>query len=413
MSVLGRFRRGWRRWSNEEIAKRAVEVLRSRGVRDCEVDLEHFAVRGGGTTYFLGNAAVEVNAAWPWQRQRILERLIDLGESRANVADLDWAQARELLVPTVRDRFALQTLRYYDEIEQRPTRAVPSRVLTDRLCATLAIDLEASLVLVEDRLLGRWQVDFDEAFEIACRNLESRSKEPYESLVAGRVYQSVWRDGNASARLLLEEPLRGLELRGRPVFVAPSRDRLFVTGADDDDGVAALLRFVREQSPFAQPLSPVPVVRRWPGYESMRLPQSHPLSPMLQRHALRDWAEVYRAQGGLLEKLLRKRGEVLQLASFLVFEPQSPVGAPASFTTWEPGSATLLPRVERLALVDPGRGADREVVGMVDWSVADRVLGLEQRRTDDYPPRHRVEEFPAEATLRELLPQSDPAPGST
>jgi hypothetical protein len=311
------------------------------------------------------------------------------------------------LVPSVRDRFFVQSIHYYDELERRPLRRIPCRDLTDRLCVTLVVALDDCVVLVDGRRLEAWQVSFDFAFDQALENLRARSKTPFQPLVEGRVYQAPWNDGNAAARLLLEEPLRALELRGSPVFVLPARDRLFVTGSDDDDGIAALLRMVEAEAPFPHPLSRIPIVRRWPGFESMQLPEAHPLYPALRRQTLHDWGEIYRVQADLLETLGERRGQTAQLASFLLFEPQSEHSAPASFTAWEAGGPSLLPRVDRLALVDPRRRSDDQVLGMIDWSVAEAELGLECCRTDDYPPRYRVEGLPPEGQLRQLLARRD------
>ncbi|REJ82025.1 MAG: hypothetical protein DWQ36_20185 [Acidobacteria bacterium] len=396
-------------WTAEQTGQRVAQALRRRGVADARYDAEDFAVRGAGTTYFLGNAHLEINSTWPWRRAAVLERLLDLGSSRAATVSLDWAQVRGRIVPSIRDRFFVQSIRYYDELEGREPRPVPHRRLTDRLCVTLAVDLADCVVLIDGERLERWQVAFDEAYEEALRNLEQRTRSGFEPLVAGRVYQSPWQDGNAAARLLLEEPLRQLELRGGPVFVAPSRDRLFVTGTDDDDGLASLLRLIADEAPFRHPLSRIPIVRRWPEFESMTLPARHPLRPLLQRQALRDWGEIYRNQADLLAVLQRRRGDPAVLGDFLLFEPQSPVGAPSSFTTWPIDCECLLPRVERIALVDPRNPPERELLGMVEWSAADRVLGLEASRCDEYPPRHRARAGTASIVEQLLAPRGGPA----
>ena len=70
------------------------------------------------------------------------------------------------------------------------------------------------------------------------------------------VYGGGWEDGYDISRVLLPDMLERVPVRGRPVFMMPTRDLLLVSGDNDDDGLMKMVELCQQVIPHGRPVSP-------------------------------------------------------------------------------------------------------------------------------------------------------------
>ncbi len=127
----------------------------------------------------------------------------------------------------------------------------------------------------------------DAVWRSAMLNLEAASLEALTRTRAG-VYEGPWRDDyDASRVLLLPELVKACEVNGAPLIFAPTVGRVWVTGAEDLDGIGCVLDEIdaylgsgATTTPYAfrQVLFGSPWVLRDGEVLRFRIPEGHPLA---------------------------------------------------------------------------------------------------------------------------------------
>lgn len=269
------------------------------------------------------------------------------------------------------------------------------RPLCDSLEIQLGYDTSVNILRVCTNHLSTWKLSEAESFAIALDNLRALSAKPMKELAPG-TYESAWNDDHDPARLLLTEVLQRHATRGAPVVMVPGRDKLLLTGDQDDAGIALVVR--RAEHALSQPRSMSPLMMRlvegkWTNFE--------PPAQAAKLHSLRLIAEgqAYTSQKQLLDERSKQQGRNLFVANYMV--GRGPDGTPLrSACAWSKGVAALLPKTELLSLVDPqGDAADAVVI---EWSRAMPVIGDLMRETGDIPARFYVADYPDNGQLARL-----------
>ncbi|MCY1082789.1 hypothetical protein [Archangium lansingense] len=396
----------------DAFAQKVMEALRIAGVRDAlNYDPERFLIwtpsadGGQGLTLFLTNVYDDYRAAPPGQRTRVLERIISVHQAPPSAPEA-YAQARPALLPVIRPRS------YFEMLQVRGTADSPSaawRPLGEVLAVSLVQDLPDSMRYIHPGDLERWGVSFDEAYAHALANLRARSREPLVSIGPG-VCAAAWGDSYSPSRLLLDEVVKRCLVRGEPVVLAPGRDLLLITGAQDEQGLRQVAELAAEALEAPRPMDGRALRRTASGWVPFLPARASASWPALHRLALRSEVRDYADQTEQLNALHLEKGVELFAASLLVAEDED--GRIRTHTLWVNGIQTLLPRADSIIFMEEERGPEAPPVAVVPWEQVVRDVGhLLVREEGLYPERYRLKGFPtpkhferwkAERTAREV-----------
>lgn len=146
----------------------------------------------------------------------------------------------------------------------------------------LGCDFGETIVPVNASLIPE---EAHEALWNAARmNLRAASQASLTRVAPG-VWEAPWRDGFTASRLLLPDLFLAPAIRGEPLLFAPSVDRVWLTGSEDPDGIAAVLEAATgylqsgaATSPYAwrELLFGTPWVLRNGALSPWQVPEGHP-----------------------------------------------------------------------------------------------------------------------------------------
>jgi hypothetical protein len=301
--------------------------------------------------------------------------------------------ARADLRPRLWLRATFEQTRLPSLLEGAPVspQAPPYEAIGDHLFATLAYDWPEAVQTIDDDNLTEWGVSFYEAMEVARRNLEEatvsygRIGDGFYSLMSGDTYDA--------SRLTLVERAQGLEVNGKLVALVPSRDSLFVTGSEDEAGLAIMAAMAEKhlQEPYS--LSGVPLIFEDGTWQDWTPPEGHPLHRTFKQMEINWIGPLYHEQAKLLNAVHEKQGIDIFVASFSAL--QNKEGELLTYCVWASGVDSLLPVTQKVAFM---RGEGIPAV-FTDWSSVIESLGDLIEPTEDYPRRYRVREFPDEMAI--------------
>jgi hypothetical protein len=205
--------------------------------------------------------------------------------------------------------------------------------------------------------------------------------------------------------VLVAAVFESLPVQGDPVALLPNRGVLLVTGSEMPAGLARLIaegERSTQENPW--PLSAVLLQRvsgRWQPYA----PRPE-VAPAAHRLELLSLAGTYADQQDALQKHYEKLGVDLYVAKFDVMTARAP-GIARSWCSWAEGVPSLLPKTDVVALgrSDKNTGETTESV-LAPWEALERLCAHYMQRTEDDPPRFRVDAFP-EAEWAQLVEASE------
>jgi hypothetical protein len=311
-------------------------------------------------------------------------------------------EAVPLLVPTLRRRVAYRS---------RAFAGVGSHLVLN-----LALQRGDDLRHLSPEDLERWGLSPLEAFEAARANLRQRSGGAFRPLrPSSRALRSPWGDGLDGSRLAVGRVFLDLGLDGAPVVIVPRRDLAIVAGANDEDGLATLLRAAAEEPSEAFTGCPMPVVMRDRLWHDWTPPAGSALWTPYRRVTTAFLAASYAAQHDLLAaafEMVEEEDEdaLLPVSATVIDLPDGP----ATLTTWTRGGPASLPVTDYVSLVDASDDeADDEIRTWerIPWARVVEVCGHRLEPMPAYPPRVCVDSFPDPAELARLT-DAPPSKGS-
>ncbi len=77
-----------------------------------------------------------------------------------------------------------------------------------------------------------------------------------------------------------------------------------------------------------------------------------------------------------------------------------------TMAVWNKGTVSLLPRVDRVAFIDPAEPDDGPVPTIAEWDTVCEAAGHLMQGSGSYPPRYRVSEFPDSEVLASIAIES-------
>ncbi|MFO0932944.1 MAG: hypothetical protein U1E39_09570 [Planctomycetota bacterium] len=361
------------------------------------------------------------------------DRVIDLGPLHHQLADLSatdrlrnlatiagmmthpptlpatWAEAKDLVLPHLRTQwsFVAADTEAHAVGKAEPTPRAP---VTPHLAFELVVPFGPIRLTVTMAALERWGVAVDDAYRQGGENLRQKPAADWLGRKdAPGVYASGWADGFDASRLFLPRAFAGIPLRGRPVILAPSTERILVADAADADGLFQLARIARQMLERSKRFHFLRAVRMGDDGETWHdfmPPRDHPAYDPLR--ALRGAEEVRDATQhvDLVRRLAPPGHQVMPMPALHVLS--SPLGETLTFTVWRAGKPTSLPLADAVILVN---GDD--VLGFAPWDALRKAAPGSLRAPQGYPPRAFAGDFPEAWQLGglELKPWDGPLPG--
>lgn len=394
-------------------ADMVLEAVRASGeTRPVHYDPQAFAVEIGtpgptaGHTMFLANTFVEWRKLPAAERQSFVRRWVGSTSAPPGLPTA-FLSAQSKLLPVLRSRgysFGMRAM--FLERGAAPDKVPrhPRRVLTPFHHLGCAYDTETSLMEISADQLAGWKVSLDEALEAATNNLAVRSTEPFLKVSPG-LFKAPWTDAYAASRLALPGLFRKIGVKGDPVALALNRDLLYVAGADDPVGLAALLEAAKQPGASERPISLAPIVLRGERWEPFAPPAGHPLSNACAELLRVATAADYAEQAAFLKADAKARKQDVFVASCTA--ARRPDGSSMIYATWTKGVPTLLPQVDLVLLIDIDLPEDQQMQAAVPWAtLVEHVKGLQPQGLD--PERYHVPDFPEGDLLAKLKALAKP-----
>ncbi|RKG78158.1 DUF1444 family protein [Corallococcus terminator] len=383
----------------DAFAQQALEALRAAGAPgELTYDPERFLIQGFtpdgglGMSFFLTNFYAEYRASSPERRGEVLARL-----GRAGVlsdAPETYAQARPHLMLVVRAR---DTFEQFAQQSDDPG-PVSWRPLGEVLAEALVQDTQEAMRYVSPGELARWGISYEQARTDAMTNLRRLDAVPLRSLTLGACVLST-SDSYAASRLLLDEVVKGCEVKGEPVVMVPNRDTLLITGAEDATGLLAVAEVGMEGVKAPRPVDGHALRLTPDGWKPFLPEPESPSRSLLERLAFISRLRGYQEQTERLRREQEKDSEQLFIAGYL--PEQNDQGRLFGQAVWSSVGATLLPRAEVIVFVDAALGPDAPPVASVRWDLVVRDAGtMLMPEPGLYPERYRVQGFPSKEQLQ-------------
>jgi len=379
----------------DAFAAAVIERIKLRGeTRELVYDAKEFRIGladGNALRLNLHNVYKTYSDAAEQDRPLVIARAAVGWRLPEDELELGYESIAPDLYPAIRSRSYFELLRLEAELEGRGVCDVAFVELAEHLCVALVHDEPHTMRFITQDDIAMWGINIYEAFEQARRNLELA---PIHYAELGKCYAINSNDGYDSARLLMTDMVRQFDVAGDYIAMAPSRDLLLLTGANDPAGLKAMVELARE----ALRNRPVSGLAFHLDGDTWA-----PWLPAVEHPSYRDFHELqldtfgvdYTDQAQLLERLYEQREEAVFVAQFGMID-QSDCGF--SIAVWTRDVIADLPRVEFLAFV----GDEETIIRDVPWEQAVEIVGHLMVEQPIYPVRYRVDEFPSPDELRRL-----------
>lgn len=311
-----------------------------------------------------------------------------------------FAEARASLRPVIRGRGTLEYLRLMPETladaAVKPLIDAYAPFSSDSVIM-LACDSAHSIQTLTGATLIEWGVSFDEALAVAIDNLRDMTVSNFEQVAPG-IFLGGWNDAYESSRLLFADLFYRMELGGEPVVMAPSRHKLLVASANKPEallGMLALARTMAEEegrqvSALMYCFEDGKPVEYLPG-DAQVAQQAGELKKLFL-------LEDYQSQKQMLDKLNDQARLDLFVASYTLVQSEA-TGRIHSYGVWTDQVDTLLPEVDKVALVRYHEESGEPDMRVVDWAELRAHIKELHHSVPGYPARYRLQSFPS----RELL----------
>ncbi|WP_397458400.1 DUF1444 family protein [Pseudomonas asplenii] len=389
--------------TEEGFARKFIQTARQAGLSDeLEYVPDEFRLLHGNGGYFnLHNAFRDYQNADKPQKDAVLKGYVATLLSSKNKTPQTFVQIRTSLRPVIRNLGMLEEIRLHHVRSEGwgAPYSVAQRPVGKDCVMLLAVDSAESTATLTKGPEAHWGVSLDEALSIAVDNLRDTTPDAFEEIVPG-LYVGRWNDGYDISRVLLPDVLQRAPIKGQPVFMIPTNDVLMVTGDKDDAGIRHMVEVSFKAVENGRAVSSQIYT-----YQDQNIVPFHSEDETLNarlatlEHLLLQG--TYHTQKELLDKIHEEQNEDVFVASYLLYQHSESDGRTFSMCSWTQSIDSLLPRTDRVVLVEPqADGGARTHV--VEWEELEAKLGALIKPTDVYPPRYRTAGFPTEQQLKAL-----------
>lgn len=380
----------------DKYAQMFMAALRKAGdQREAHYNPQEFRIEYGDDSGItnLSNFYADYCAAPRAERDNLLSLQVRGALSHLKEMPEEFDDAKCDIYPRMWTRASLEKMRLQQWLEGQDSFNTPTQVVGDHLEASLVFDLPEAVRTISQSDLDDWGVSYYEAMEIARQNLETSNFA--FAAIGDNLYASLTGDTYDGTRLLLLDLIRKLEVKGDHVAMVPNRDTLLITGSEDDVGLGMMYAFAEKAlNEESRPMVPTPM--RLDGDEWMDwMPtDGHSLYDQFRSLELKFLHSEYEEQKSILDAIHEKNGTDIFVASYSAIEKKD-TGKLLSYCVWPQDVEALLPKTQKVVFV---RGQD-EMPALGRWERVIEVVGRRMERTDHYPFRFRVTEFPSDEEL--------------
>lgn len=344
----------------------------------------------------LDNAYEEYVAEPPPERQGVIQRYVNLIVSAGGELPGDFEDAKPFIYPQVRARSYLASLELQSRLDGDRSPITAFATIADHFAVKLGWDQPNFIEEIRQDRLNDWNVSFYEALSFARKNLSNVSTDSFRQPQAG-VFQSTWHDAYDTARLLLHNLIRQLEVKGDHVAMIPNRDTLLVTGSEDPSGLAAIAEIAETALAEPRAISGVLIRLQRDQWKEFMVPEEHPAFLQLNKLRVDTIAREYEHQEQLLNRYYKANDKDVFVAPIVFYQN----GSGGRFKTAAPcpaGWVSEIPRADIIAVL-----SNKENVIGVTWEKFVEIAGDSlQKQEDLYPERFRIERFPTKGQLESL-----------
>jgi hypothetical protein len=378
---------------DKQIARRFISVMRELGeTRRLEFDSKEFLIRkfdadgSAAGSASLHNLRHELKKASATEQDAIYRKYaLSSLEKRDESATYEDTKPRLGMLLKDAGYPGYITLLNRAELGDGKEHPMLWRPVASDLIACCIEETEVSLRFLTEADIARWRVPVEQVFADALANVRAK---PCEWRAYGSAHGVTAPDSYIAARLLCEETILALPVKGQPVAVVPDRDTLFVTGSEDEEGLAGLAILVEQQLKEAnRHISARPLVLTKDGWQRFE-----PFASVRKSFALGARlldAEYWKGFQDALEKDLSARGQDIFVASLSVYT-ENDTGAAHSMIVWSKDVDSILPVADRVHFFE---GKDKPT-RVAAWADVTRVMEASMKRLDGLPVRYRVNVFP-------------------
>jgi hypothetical protein len=385
--------------SQDAFAKMLVKRIRASGDSGpLEYDSANFrVVRPDGRITFLSNTYQEYLRLEPAERETLIQAFLTTWHTSSLQVSDDFADVRADILPALRARSYL-TIDIQRAAMGGKIPSVAHEVIGEHLALCLVYDLPTSMMTINDEQLEKWDVSFYEALEVAKQNLTEKTTQ-YAQL--GPVYSMMEGDSYDATRMVLLDFIRQLNVSGDPVAMVPNRDRLYITGSNDDQGLEIMADLAAKDLEHERWISGMPFRLEGEEWQPWLPPKSHGCYPAFKRMWMQTLGQTYAAQAEVLNAQNEKEGRDIFVATYSGIQNEK-TGELASYCVWSDGVDSLLPETDQLFLFRPHAPEDQRLAARGEWDKVQQVVGDLMEPQDTYPERWRVREFPDAAMLERI-----------
>ncbi len=350
---------------------------------------ESFELRIGDppTQFFLGNAWDEYRAVSVEERDRVVHNFA-LSLADPGIPDT-WERAASRVLPRVRERVYYELFGLRVRLDGKTPGDVMHhpRPVTDHLSEGIVYDAENSIREFGLEQIQDWGVTLAEVDQRALENLRSSSRNAFASLRPG-LWTSTAQDTHDATRLLLEDEIRALPVKGAHVAFVPHRTLLLITGSEDLESLEEVAGILEANIDLPRLMTFVPAKLGDDGWQTWTAPL-----PSLSRFELVTRQREYEEQRELLQAL---EGDSVFVGHSVLMEREE---QRRLLTSWTESVPTLVPHSQWISFTRA-----EGVVGFARWEkVFETFPDLLELVPDLYPPRWRVTSFPSSGQLSRVL----------
>lgn len=385
--------------TQDRFARLLMKRVRQSGdTRPVEYVREGFELRRqDGGRMFLGNLYAQYQRSEKEQHEGLIRSFLTTWHTAGFETPDDFDDVRADLMPALRSRMYLVNT---DEMfrESGQDSDTPCQIIGEHLAVTLVYDLPQSMMTVNGEQLDTWGVTFYEAMEVAKRNLTETTTQ-YAQL--GSMYALAVGDAYDATRLLLTDTIEQMEVEGATIAAVPNRERLYVCGSEDEEGLLMLSKAVEEDLNHERSITGVLFRLEHGEWEPWLPPEDHPAHDAWRLLAMQSHGQDYAEQKALLDKRHEKEKADVFLASFAAMEDEA-TGSVSSWCSWTEGVETWLPETDEVIFTTIHGADDVKLRARAAWDEVRAAVGDLMEPLDLYPPRWRVTEFPSDDALARL-----------
>ncbi|MGR3890483.1 DUF1444 family protein [Pseudomonas sp. 1152_12] len=391
--------------TEDAFAEKVIKAAREAGFSEpLEYVPKEFRLKHGDGGYFnLHNAFSDYQSADKAHKSDVLKGYVSTLLSYRKEAPQSFEDVKLLLRPVIRNLAMLEEVRLHhvrSEGWDAPFATVHQTLGKD--CVTLlAVDYPETTSTLTEGPKENWGVSLGEALAVAVSNLREATWDAFDEIVPG-LYVGRWNDGYDTSRVLLPDVLQRAAIKGRPVFMIPTRDILMVTGDKDEEGIRHMVEVSFKAMEAGRAVSSQVYT-----YDDKRIvpfiSQDETLKARMASLEHRLLQGNYHVQKEQLDTIHEEQKIDVFVATYTLFELKDSNGKTFSMCSWTETVDTLLPKTDRVALVQiqPDGTAQTQVV---EWDELEAKLGELLTPASLYPPRYRTLGFPTAVQLNQLTP---------